>query len=200
MLPLTSSPPPVSEFHPEDFPSQQWNPYVIGPLIAMCIVVVIFSYYKIIKRLCCALNTLTFSRNHVQTRHLSVEDPSLQYQSHGLESIVMDSLPISQFKKEKEQEETRQSNSECAVCLGEFEEGEWLKHLPNCAHVFHVACIDTWFQTHSSCPLCRSLVYENSISINTLIESLQREDFFHQRAEYYQILRSQIFRNSATRP
>ncbi|QCD90910.1 E3 ubiquitin-protein ligase [Vigna unguiculata] len=45
----------------------------------------------------------------------------------------------------------------CVVCLGEFEEGEKLRRLPECMHCFHVACIDTWLCSHSSCPVCRSI-------------------------------------------
>ncbi|XLT05287.1 hypothetical protein HN51_044036 [Arachis hypogaea] len=33
--------------------------------------------------------------------------------------------------------EHKEINTGCAICLGEFEEGEWLKHLPNCSHGFH---------------------------------------------------------------
>lgn len=176
-----SSPIPAQQLQPEGF--SQWNPYVIGSVIVVCTIIVLFSYYRILIRLCCALNALTFSENRVQMRRISEnnpEDSSLQYNSHGLQSTIMHSLPISQYKKGKE-EEPRASNYECVVCLGEFDEGEWLKHLPNCAHVFHVACIDTWFQTHSNCPICRSHVHdsghEHSISMNTMLESLRREDF-----------------------
>ncbi|KAJ9178237.1 hypothetical protein P3X46_010137 [Hevea brasiliensis] len=197
---MPSSPVPAPQLQFEG--SSQWNPYVIGPVIVVCIFIVLFSYYRILKRFCCALNVLTFSRNRVRMRHGSennLEDLSLQYHSHGRESTIVCSLPISQFRKGKE-EESRASNYECAVCLGEFEEGEWLKHLPNCAHVFHVACIDTWLQTRSNCPLCRSHVYDSSheysFSMNTMLETTRREDFFHYRADHYQILRSEILRNS----
>ncbi|XP_074577885.1 RING-H2 finger protein ATL40-like [Curcuma longa] len=45
--------------------------------------------------------------------------------------------------------------AECAVCLGVMEEGERARTLPNCGHVFHLGCIDTWLGVHSTCPLCR---------------------------------------------
>lgn len=45
--------------------------------------------------------------------------------------------------------------AECAVCLGAMEEGERARTLPNCDHLFHVGCIDTWLRVHSTCPLCR---------------------------------------------
>ncbi|KAF3433731.1 hypothetical protein FNV43_RR24834 [Rhamnella rubrinervis] len=44
----------------------------------------------------------------------------------------------------------------CAVCLGEFEEGEELRTLPECSHSFHVPCIDMWLYSHPNCPVCRT--------------------------------------------
>ncbi|XAR66297.1 hypothetical protein NMG60_11012477 [Bertholletia excelsa] len=44
----------------------------------------------------------------------------------------------------------------CAVCLCEFEEGDELRTLPQCLHSFHAPCIDMWFYSHSSCPVCRT--------------------------------------------
>ncbi|KAF4404455.1 E3 ubiquitin-protein ligase ATL6 [Cannabis sativa] len=45
---------------------------------------------------------------------------------------------------------------ECAVCLCEFENDETLRLIPKCDHVFHVDCIDMWFQSHTTCPVCRA--------------------------------------------
>ncbi|KAL6655409.1 hypothetical protein ACP70R_006235 [Stipagrostis hirtigluma subsp. patula] len=47
---------------------------------------------------------------------------------------------------------------DCAVCLGEFSDGELVRLLPRCAHPFHAPCIDTWLRAHVNCPLCRSPV------------------------------------------
>lgn len=49
-------------------------------------------------------------------------------------------------------------DSECAVCLSVFEQGEEIRQLPNCKHYFHAPCIDMWLYSHMDCPLCRSLV------------------------------------------
>ncbi|CAL9081875.1 unnamed protein product [Musa acuminata var. zebrina] len=43
----------------------------------------------------------------------------------------------------------------CVVCLGEFEEKEWVKVIPRCGHVFHPSCIDAWLVSRGSCPICR---------------------------------------------
>lgn len=44
---------------------------------------------------------------------------------------------------------------DCAVCLTRFEPAELLRLLPKCKHAFHVECVDTWLDAHSTCPLCR---------------------------------------------
>ncbi|KNA19834.1 hypothetical protein SOVF_057860 [Spinacia oleracea] len=54
----------------------------------------------------------------------------------------------------KEQEESRES---CAVCLYEFSNGEEIRWLSNCNHIFHKDCVDRWIDLdHRTCPLCRT--------------------------------------------
>jgi E3 ubiquitin-protein ligase ATL41 len=48
--------------------------------------------------------------------------------------------------------------AECTICLGAVQEGELVRALPACGHVFHVPCVDTWFASSSSCPVCRAEV------------------------------------------
>ncbi|CAI0391952.1 unnamed protein product [Linum tenue] len=45
---------------------------------------------------------------------------------------------------------------ECAVCLSEFHDGETLRFIPKCDHVFHPECIDAWLESHATCPVCRA--------------------------------------------
>ena len=47
------------------------------------------------------------------------------------------------------------AEAECAICLSEFMEGEGIRVLGRCKHGFHAQCIETWFSSHSSCPICR---------------------------------------------
>ncbi|KVH91705.1 RING-H2 finger protein ATL2 [Cynara cardunculus var. scolymus] len=71
----------------------------------------------------------------------------------GLDSSVLKSLPLFMYSSE-----TDGNMPECAVCLSEFEEGEKGRILPKCKHSFHTECIDMWFHSNSTCPLCRSPV------------------------------------------
>lgn len=43
----------------------------------------------------------------------------------------------------------------CTVCLDEISDGQKFRRLPECKHCFHAECIDAWFQSRSTCPLCR---------------------------------------------
>ncbi|ESQ48003.1 hypothetical protein EUTSA_v10020783mg [Eutrema salsugineum] len=47
---------------------------------------------------------------------------------------------------------------DCAVCLLEFEEGDYVRTLPLCFHAFHLECIDEWLRSHPNCPLCRTAI------------------------------------------
>ncbi|PIN11965.1 hypothetical protein CDL12_15430 [Handroanthus impetiginosus] len=52
----------------------------------------------------------------------------------------------------------------CAICLGEFKEGEGVRVLSECTHIFHVSCIDKWIENQPNCPLCRANTILPSIS------------------------------------
>ncbi|XP_059637396.1 RING-H2 finger protein ATL43 [Cornus florida] len=69
----------------------------------------------------------------------------------GIDRAVVDLLPIFRFKSLRGQKD----GLECAVCLNRFEPMEVLRLLPKCKHAFHVECVDTWLDAHSTCPLCR---------------------------------------------
>jgi len=49
----------------------------------------------------------------------------------------------------------------CSICLNNYSIAELLCRLPDCKHIFHVKCIDGWFQTDTSCPLCRGTLQAN---------------------------------------
>eukprot|EP00656_Telonema_subtile_P057437 TRINITY_DN9448_c0_g1_i2.p1 TRINITY_DN9448_c0_g1~~TRINITY_DN9448_c0_g1_i2.p1 ORF type:complete len:280 (-),score=63.50 TRINITY_DN9448_c0_g1_i2:141-980(-) len=62
---------------------------------------------------------------------------------------------IKELPTEKYCKESFQGDPTCSICLSEYEEDEEIKHLPSCAHVFHVSCIDEWLVLNPSCPVCR---------------------------------------------
>ena len=71
----------------------------------------------------------------------------------GLPQLVIKSLPLFVHSAKPDSDPIY-----CAVCLSEFEENETGRVIPTCNHSFHVGCIDMWFYSHVTCPLCRSEV------------------------------------------
>lgn len=59
-------------------------------------------------------------------------------------------LPTATFSKDE-----FQGDATCSICLSEYDEGDEIRHLPSCSHVFHVSCIDEWLLLNPSCPVCR---------------------------------------------
>ncbi len=49
-------------------------------------------------------------------------------------------------------EELASANNVCIICREEM--AERCKKLP-CNHIFHVACLRSWFQRQQTCPTCR---------------------------------------------
>ncbi|KNA07101.1 hypothetical protein SOVF_174930 [Spinacia oleracea] len=69
----------------------------------------------------------------------------------GIDPVIIESLPVFRFASLQGEKD----GLECAVCLNRFEPAEILRLLPKCKHAFHVECVDTWLDAHSTCPLCR---------------------------------------------
>jgi len=49
-------------------------------------------------------------------------------------------------------------NDDCPICLETFQEGDTVRELSACSHVFHKSCVDLWLLRSSECPLCKTKV------------------------------------------
>ncbi|KAE8669187.1 HOPM interactor 7 isoform 1 [Hibiscus syriacus] len=88
--------------------------------------------------------------------------------------MIRDNLALTTFGDAKER--MPWVSDTCAVCLSDLEEGDDVRELRNCCHVFHQDCIDRWVDhdhdhhddhdhNHSTCPLCRSPLVTSSQSL-----------------------------------
>ena len=46
----------------------------------------------------------------------------------------------------------------CAVCQDDITDGNVIRRLSNCGHVFHIRCVDRWCYDNMTCPICRSII------------------------------------------
>ncbi|KAL4301711.1 hypothetical protein GQ457_10G022990 [Hibiscus cannabinus] len=144
------------------------------PLIAMVVVVaaafLIVTYSRLISKrvIPLVLRLFRFFRRRRRRRRylpstttdldsLPPNDPfELPLSPYGLDDSAIKTLPLSLYSLK-----TRPNDSpkDCAVCLLEFEDNEYVRTLPVCSHAFHVDCIDVWLKSHANCPLCRAGIF-----------------------------------------
>ncbi|CAI8585084.1 unnamed protein product [Vicia faba] len=48
----------------------------------------------------------------------------------------------------------------CLICFQDFENGELVRILPKCCHIYHLECIDKWLVQQGSCPICRTYILQ----------------------------------------
>ncbi|KAL5207455.1 hypothetical protein ABZP36_031890 [Zizania latifolia] len=81
---------------------------------------------------------------------------SVERRIRGLEPAVVTSFPTAKFGDGSRPRPSALEESQCTVCLEEYEAKDVVRVLPSCGHGFHVACIDAWLRQHSTCPVCRA--------------------------------------------
>jgi len=64
-------------------------------------------------------------------------------------------VQLSQYPVTQMQADTQLANDAdaCVICLNEFKVGDRLRTL-SCKHAFHMVCLDSWLEAHTTCPLC----------------------------------------------
>ena len=82
---------------------------------------------------------------------MSYEDEDVGQAASGrdLKEVVRSKLP------------SQQVDEICTVCLVKYEQDEIVNTLP-CKHIFHENCIQTWFESNDTCPLCRARLGQNT--------------------------------------
>ncbi|WVZ82194.1 hypothetical protein U9M48_029482 [Paspalum notatum var. saurae] len=149
------------------------NGVLLAAVIFLFMVVVfVFLLYLYAKRYLGA-NPLLAPASPSSSRFIFVAASPLP--QRGLPAAVLRSLPVTVYEAAKESEPEA---LECAVCLSEVAGGEKVRALPKCGHGFHVECIDMWFHSHDTCPLCRAPVGGAGL------DALPREDPAAAAAEF----------------
>lgn len=163
-------PPPPFEF-PHASAGICFPPFVIAIIGILGSALLLVSYYAIVSRYCKKRDSSRRRETHfpivesVENQHPSNHEPWIVSSGNGLDEALIKSITLLKYKKGDGLIE----GTDCSVCLSEFQDDESLRLLPNCSHAFHVMCIDTWFKSHSNCPLCRAnIAFANASSPSQL--------------------------------
>ncbi|XWS39009.1 hypothetical protein CRYUN_Cryun18bG0013200 [Craigia yunnanensis] len=155
---------------PANIPTENKASYVLSGRIMLSAIVVLFfvvilmftlhlyaRWYLLRSRRRYSRNGRRYSRRAQLVFYVDPNANAASAATRGLDARVLKSLPVFTFSSKTHPDTTL----ECAVCLSEFEENESGRVLPKCNHSFHLECIDMWFHSHSTCPLCRTPVEES---------------------------------------
>ncbi|KAK9670497.1 hypothetical protein RND81_13G205300 [Saponaria officinalis] len=139
----------------EATPMPEYSDMVIIFICLLCALVCVVGVLGVVRWTCLKrpLSAISTTNNNDQDvpseffKKKVVESlPKLTYNNKSAGSLTSVSGPAAEA-----------GEADCAICLSEFVDGDEIRVLPRCNHVFHVACIDTWLIGSQSfcCPSCR---------------------------------------------
>ncbi|KAK9667182.1 hypothetical protein RND81_14G239000 [Saponaria officinalis] len=140
----------------EAAPMPEYSDMVIIFICLLCALVCVVGVLGVVRWTCLKrpLSTISTTNNNDEDapseffkKKVMESLPKLTYKSAGPLTYVSDPA-------------TETGESDCVICLSEFVNGDEIRVLPRCNHVFHVACIDTWLIGSQSfcCPSCRQTI------------------------------------------
>lgn len=110
----------------------------------------IFIVFVCTRLICKRIHVVEARRNVDIELEIDVEQPV--HRTDGLEPFVVAAIPTMKYHQDAF---SSTEDSQCSICLGEYQEKEILRIMPKCCHSFHLSCIDPWLMKQSTCPVCR---------------------------------------------
>ncbi|KAL6138485.1 hypothetical protein ACLB2K_063767 [Fragaria x ananassa] len=141
----------ASNFRPSS--SSYFTPLLISMAGIVSTTLAVIAYHFIVVKFCMRHRYRQRQRILEAFSNLSPQQNPNINQS-GVDEKALSSIPTLSYSTKDGL--TGLDQSECVICLGELEDGDMVRLLPNCKHVFHNPCIDIWFLAHTNCPICRA--------------------------------------------
>ncbi|PKA53482.1 RING-H2 finger protein ATL79 [Apostasia shenzhenica] len=143
MAPPPSSPPSASPLSPSAHPQGNNNEVFIFFMFVSLAVIAALTFF--------ALLLLCLRRLEVQGSRLRIRRPGKEIPA----TFDVGLLPSVSFSTRNTLPAGAGGHAECAICLCGFSDGDLVRVLPSCSHVFHLKCVDQWLSSNASCPSCR---------------------------------------------
>ncbi|XP_076951205.1 RING-H2 finger protein ATL70-like [Bidens hawaiensis] len=123
--------------------------YGLGFFFGFFILIIIFYITYICKsHMCSETQPPLPTTNDVAVNHQFLDD-----------DVIM-TFPTSVYS---ELVSTDDVSSGCAICLADYKPVDAIRLLPECGHLFHCKCIDTWLKVHPTCPVCRKSMFADVV-------------------------------------
>ncbi|MFS8012243.1 putative transcription factor C2H2 family [Helianthus anomalus] len=136
--------------------------YVLGIYFTFLFIIFLFCYISYI----CNRHMHSFSPLPSTTAGVhyggGIDYHFISLPAEGLRDDVLETFPT--FVYSETDRCTSYYGSSCSICLADYVATDMVRLLPECGHLFHVECIDTWLKVHRTCPVCRnSLEFMSSV-------------------------------------
>uniref|UniRef100_A0ACD5Y2V0 Uncharacterized protein n=1 Tax=Avena sativa TaxID=4498 RepID=A0ACD5Y2V0_AVESA len=163
------------------------TPAVLFITVVLAVVLLVSGMLHILRRM--------FIKTHRANARAEAVERQLQQLFHlhengagpGLDQATIDALPAFAYADLSGSGARGEGGGgrqfDCAVCLSEFAAEDRLRLLPLCGHAFHVACIDTWLASSSTCPLCRTVLSPRALATAAADNACVEPDIEEQKVE-----------------
>ncbi|XP_077228211.1 putative E3 ubiquitin-protein ligase RHA4A [Tasmannia lanceolata] len=160
---------PSSHPYPPSLQLKLYQAFIFSVPILFTIILFLLFYLFYLKRRRVS-NLTSPPQMHPRQLNQAATVISLPFEME-LKKELKHKLPVIIFD-----EDLRARDSQCCVCLGDFEIKEQLHQIPSCKHMFHVDCIHHWLMANATCPLCRASIIPLKMESPVRLDVLQQID------------------------
>ncbi|KAL6647854.1 hypothetical protein ACP70R_015291 [Stipagrostis hirtigluma subsp. patula] len=73
----------------------------------------------------------------------------------GIDEATLEAFPAVPYAEARKARDAA-AQACCPVCLESYADGDVVRALPDCGHLFHRECVDPWLRQRPTCPVCRT--------------------------------------------
>ncbi|WCJ32924.1 RING/U-box superfamily protein [Euphorbia peplus] len=100
--------------------------------------------------------------NSVETTYREISDIYDTNGYRGLSKNIIRNLPHFTFQSINNLHFLSHESC-CSICLEDLKDGDIMRKVPKCNHLFHLECLDKWLYINGCCPICRNNICDEPL-------------------------------------